>query len=595
MNRAQRRAMQKSAKQANSSPFAAPSPSLLSQISQWWSEAQERQRLGQKADAAAVYRRILAIAPHHVESLHQLGILEAANRHYAKAIDLLRQALALRPDFAPALYSLGAVLHQDNRPAESIPCYEKALQSRPGHAETLNALGLAHAALGELDEALDAYGQAVSSDPDFYPSYLNRAAIYHIGERYELAEDDLRRALARRPGDLQISLQLAEALAGQLKTDEAIALLDTVARPDYPPSLLMLAEFLFQSDRFDDVVRLADTVLERQPQHGRALYLRGASLRRLGQIERAERDLADARHLQAQPIKERGFLPHEVYLQLSRRCNLRCTMCGHSIWKENSGFMSEEVFERALSQCEANGIDRVTILAGQGEPFLHPHVFDFLEQAVKRGFKVSIVTNGTPFTPERISRLADIGLYSIQFSFAGFDKESYEAIYVGAKFEQVLANLKLLDKTLKEKRSKTILHVKGVADSDSQEFVVKTRRFLQSLGIHRLSTVIPNNFAGTVPTAPLHEEYGIHSYRALDKHVRTVCGILLHSVGVYFDGRVTACGCYDANGALFLGDLMQESLADLRQGPRWQKLFDSFVDGTVGNTPLCGVCDDPFG
>ncbi len=589
MNRAQRRAMKKSAEPGTLTP------ALAAQLSQWWEQAQTNQRSGQKAEAAAIYRRILQLSPTHVESLHQLGILEAAAKNHAKAVSLLQQALSLRPDFAPALYSLGAVLHQIGRPEESLDCYRKALQARPDHAETLNALGLAHAALGALDEALDAYKQAQKNDPRFYPAYLNCAAIYMIGERYGQAEENLRKATALRPQDLEIRMQLVEALAGQLKTDEGIRLLREIAHPAHLPSVALLAELLFQTNQFEEVVRLANTLLERQPHHGRALYLRGASLRRLDQVERGEADLAESRRQQVRPIQERDYLPYEVYLQLSRRCNLRCTMCGHAIWKENSGFMSQEVFDRTLSQCKANGIKNMTILAGQGEPFLHPQIFDFLEQAVAQGFKVSIVTNGTPFTPERINRLAGINLEAIQFSFAGFDKESYEAIYVGAKFDQVLGNLKLLDKTLKERRSKTVLHVKGVSDSNSQEFVGKTRTFLQSLGIHRISTVIPNNFAGTVPSGPLYEEHGIHSYRALDKHVRTVCGVLLRSVGVYFDGRVTACGCYDANGALFLGDLMQESLADLRKGKRWRGLLDAFVAGTVGATPLCGKCDDPFG
>jgi hypothetical protein len=58
---------------------------------------------------------------------------------------------------------------------------------------------------------------------------------------------------------------------------------------------------------------------------------------------------------------------------------------------------------------------------------------------------------------------------------------------------------------------------------------------------------------------------------------------------------VTACGCYDANAALAIGDLMQDSLKDIRSGARFTAILDAFRSGDLSGVALCGKCDDAFG
>jgi uncharacterized Fe-S cluster-containing radical SAM superfamily enzyme len=251
------------------------------------------------------------------------------------------------------------------------------------------------------------------------------------------------------------------------------------------------------------------------------------------------------------------------------------------------------VFARVLERAEDAGIRRVTLLAAQGEPFLHPRAFELMERAVARGFAVAVVTNGTPFTPERIARLARLGLASVQFSFAGWDAASYESVYVGARFDRAVKTLRAIHAALAPTR--TGFQVKAVAPDNAPDFVARTRAFLIGLGIDGIDTVVPNNFAGTVEAGQYWDKAGLWSYRNLDRHRRTVCRLLMRAVGVYVDGTVTACGCYDANAALAIGDLTTESLAQIRTGPRFTAILDAFRSGDVSAVPLCAKCDDPFG
>ena len=390
--------------------------------------------------------------------------------------------------------------------------------------------------------------------------YRRAGLLLMLGRAAE-AETLYRRVLAALPGHLDTMVGLAGALVEQGRAVEALPLLEPAAQI--------------------------------QPQSGRIHYLTGIALAEAGKAEAAELHLARARALVIAPAERRHLVPFELYVQLSRRCNLRCTMCGWEIWKDNSGFMEDDVFERVLAEGKACGIKTMHILAGQGEPFLHPRAFEMLERAVAEGFEVGIVTNGTPFTPDKIARLAKLGLAYLQFSFAGWDAESYESVYVGSKFDRTLANLKAIHKALRNTRTR--FAVKAVALGEWQDNLRKTKAFLATHGVTDVWTVPANNFGGSVQSGEFHERHGIWSLKRIDHHRLMPCRLFLKAVGVFCDGTVTACGCYDSNAQLKIGNIMEQGLGEIRRGAAYGHILDAFRKGDVKDVPMCGKCDDPFG
>lgn len=408
-----------------------------------------------------------------------------------------------------------------------------------------------------LDEAIAALAKA-----DGHPECdYRRAGLLLMRQRPAEAETLFRRVLSAVPGHLDTMVGLAGALVEQGRPAESLPLLEAAA--------------------------LA------QPQSGRVQYLLGIALDAAGRGADAAPHLAKARAQVIAPAERRQLVPYELYVQLSRRCNLRCTMCGWEIWKDNSGFMEDAVFERVIAEGKACGIKTMHILAGQGEPFLHPRVFEMLERAVAEGFQVGIVTNGTPFTPDKIARLAKVGLAYLQFSFAGWDAESYEGVYVGSKFERTMVNLKAIHKALKD--TPTRFAVKAVALGDWQDNLRRTRAFLATQGITDVWTVPANNFGGSVQCGTFHESHGVWSLKNIGPHRLMPCRLFLKAVGVFCDGTVTACGCYDSNAQLKIGNIMEQGLGDIRRGPAYGSILEAFRQGDVRHVPMCGKCDDPFG
>ena len=54
-------------------------------------------------------------------------------------------------------------------------------------------------------------------------------------------------------------------------------------------------------------------------------------------------------------MERHGFIPREVHIQVSKRCNLQCVMCSWQTWQANTGLMEEAVFER-ISQLDLSAL-----------------------------------------------------------------------------------------------------------------------------------------------------------------------------------------------------------------------------------------------
>jgi radical SAM protein with 4Fe4S-binding SPASM domain len=140
---------------------------------------------------------------------------------------------------------------------------------------------------------------------------------------------------------------------------------------------------------------------------------------------------------------------HSVQMQLTNACNLACSYCC-----TNSGQprRRELTRERWLSladeihQAMGPGI-RVSLLGG--EPFLVPWAIELAEKLDGAGLSVGIFSNGLPLTDESLaSRVA--GLIrrgaNVRVSLAGPSRESCDSLSGAARFDQVIAGLRQLER-----------------------------------------------------------------------------------------------------------------------------------------------------
>lgn len=112
-------------------------------------EACRQHRFGRLDRAKALYEKVLAIDPAHINTLCNLGALQLALGDAVRAYTLLQQAVIQAPALAPARTALADVLLATQKTEQAVAQYQKAIELAPASAEAHAAYA---AALSRLDE-----------------------------------------------------------------------------------------------------------------------------------------------------------------------------------------------------------------------------------------------------------------------------------------------------------------------------------------------------------------------------------------------------------------------------------------------------------
>lgn len=114
----------------------------------------------------------------------------------------------------------------------------------------------------------------------------------------------------------------------------------------------------------------------------------------------------------------------QTEIDVTSACNAKCPFCfqGTHLLSDNE-MMS---FKRIVTLLdELRELGTYYIGFSGGEPFLRSDFLDILEEAKKRLFKLSIITNGMLLNEDKIKRLAAIGIERVTISFHSCNPDNY--------------------------------------------------------------------------------------------------------------------------------------------------------------------------
>ncbi|HYD69256.1 tetratricopeptide repeat protein, partial [Azospirillum sp.] len=321
-------------------------------------------RDGHLAQAEALYERVLADEPHHLDALYSLGLLHRAlGRFDAAAHGLfgvvqrapehagawralalvmramrhpdaevaLRRALRDTPADAELSTELGLALVEAGRFAEAEPILRGGAEAHPGDVILHFALGRALHGLHRFAEAAACYRRCLSIDRGLAAAHNNLGLSLIELRRPQDGAAALRRALVLTPNDAAALNGLGTGLDGQGDTGgaEAAYRRALTLRPDYLHALNNLAHSLacrhdvaagaacrrraivVQPDRADPYTALGSAALEQdrlaeaERLHHRALRLAPdhlAALTNLGLVRQIQGRLNEASALQRRTL-----------------------------------------------------------------------------------------------------------------------------------------------------------------------------------------------------------------------------------------------------------------------------------------------------
>jgi radical SAM protein with 4Fe4S-binding SPASM domain len=134
-------------------------------------------------------------------------------------------------------------------------------------------------------------------------------------------------------------------------------------------------------------------------------------------------------------------IPVQSVLELTYRCNLRCTHC--YIDNHQSDELSFEEWKEVLDQLKKAGT--IFLVLTGGELTVRDDFLEIARYAYKSGFRLGFMTNCTLITPTISKALAMLKPYSIVTSLYGANSKTHEFItQVPGSFEKTLEGIKLL-------------------------------------------------------------------------------------------------------------------------------------------------------
>lgn len=153
--------------------------------------------------------------------------------------------------------------------------------------------------------------------------------------------------------------------------------------------------------------------------------------------------------------------PLEVFLEISNICDLQCAMChmfsGINVSrqailrKHKRGFIDLSEIGESLDAILEHAL--VVHAFGYGEPTIHPNFVQVLEYLGKFAVKVDFFSHGNNLSQELCDLLVTNGVAEITISLSGSTKEDYENVYLGGKYEKVMASLARLKATRERMKS----------------------------------------------------------------------------------------------------------------------------------------------
>ena len=120
---------------------------------------------GRLAEAAQLYRSILARSPEDAEATHFLGVCLTQSGRRDEGLPLLERSLGLAPQNAMYRQNYGLVLAEAGEIAAAASQFERLVKADPANATAHNYLGMARQQLGAFDEAIRSYQEALRLKP----------------------------------------------------------------------------------------------------------------------------------------------------------------------------------------------------------------------------------------------------------------------------------------------------------------------------------------------------------------------------------------------------------------------------------------------
>ena len=264
---------------------------------------------GKLAEAAKIYRAILARAPTQPEALHHLGLIEAAagrldeadrlmtlsdqiapgnpdwqfnlgrlaalKGDWARARTLLENVLSKEPRNIDAMLALGGVLLQLGQSTPARAQLRVAHRLDANRPDIVSTLGLAEMAEAQAIEAERLCREAVRLAPQWADAHNNLGYVLRMAGHGSEAEEACRQAIALQPDHAEALINLGTVALNRRASSEARSYFERAlrAQPGHKDARFGLAEALIDEGHLAEGRSILIDLIGNNPRNWRARWL----------------------------------------------------------------------------------------------------------------------------------------------------------------------------------------------------------------------------------------------------------------------------------------------------------------------------------
>ncbi|MBK8974859.1 MAG: radical SAM protein [Planctomycetes bacterium] len=304
----------------------------------------------------------------------------------------------------------------------------------------------------------------------------------------------------------------------------------------------------------------------------------------------------------------------EAFVELVNACNFRCTFCPQTTLQRKQRPMDFELATKVVRDLADMGHHypiRVHLL---GEPLLYKRFFDFVDMAHDHGQTVFLVTNGSRFDDRTLEGIYRTRLDQMAISLNTPERETYDAQRgTDMTFDAYTAGIRRMIHEIARRGAPPKVWLKVLFDPERRDHpdeIARVNRVVREwMNVIREAKGQPELEAPQIERMVVTEEYKnngttiIPMCDGLDMQVtpyhnwgegfegnQHFCSFPWRQLGILVDGQATAC-CVDAEGEIDLGNVREQSVEEIWNGPALQRIRDAFWNDLRASEPRCARCD----
>lgn len=289
-----------------------------------------------------------------------------------------------------------------------------------------------------------------------------------------------------------------------------------------------------------------------------------------------------------------GSFPSQIIVDATEICNLGCTHCPHPVFKESpiySGSKLDPALNRKMAEevrDHGQGITEYIRYTSNGEPLVHPHIYDMMREAREiSGVFVSLTTNGKIMREKQVEKIIDAGVNLVDISIDAFKDETYEKIRVGGKLPDTRKHvLNLIEQKNAAKTGMKVI-VSFIEQPENTDEADDFEKFWKDSGADYVVIRRLHSAAGSIDSI----KQDMISKQEKADIPRKPCLYPWERILLNATGQLAFCPTDWEHGSLIV-DYNTNTISDVWQGEFYQKLREAHLTNNYENHSFCGQCPD---